>query len=125
MKSLHGLLRSYGFQWYKAEPTEADYQQYYEVCKLLKRTDIEFTPILNMIYYLPISEFSMLIVEKKVVGEKVRYTRYDFYKERKMNYLGSDTIKVYAEDMKYMDAYYYLKRYLENFEKVRGANEKV
>lgn len=125
MKSLPLLLKNYGFHCHKSEPTEADYQEYYDVCERLGRTDIAFTPMVSAIYYLPISEFSLLIVEKKILGDKIRYARYDFYKERKMNFSGSDTVKIYAENMKYMQAFYYLQRYLKKFEKVRGANDEV
>lgn len=125
MENLHVLLKSYGFQCHKSEPTEDDYENYYEICQRLGRTDIEFTPMLQSVYTLPISEFSTLFVEKKIVGNKIRYTRYDFYKERKLDYSGSNTVKVYAENMKYMQAFYCLQRYLKKFEKVRGANDEV
>ncbi|MCD4978456.1 hypothetical protein [Enterococcus faecalis] len=124
METLHSLLMDYGFSVSYDLPTEKDYQVYFEVCDRLDRDDLDFKPKLGAIYSLQISKFTMLFVEKKIIGDRYRTVKYDFYKERKMDYSKSDVLTVYGENMSYMDIFRYLKGYLRKFEKVRGVNER-
>lgn len=96
------LHETYGFSIFTSSPTLQQLQEYLRVCRLLKRTDLPFTPYVSVLYERQLSSVTSLLIEGAVVrtnqGISLGY-RYDYYKAR---YFGSESpqeIKVYCEQV--------------------------
>ncbi|GMA08262.1 hypothetical protein GCM10025886_14130 [Tetragenococcus halophilus subsp. flandriensis] len=121
MLSLHSFLNEQGFIYVEDEITDEDYRQYFELCDRLKRTDLDFVPVLGGIYYKQISQYTILFVEKKVTNQTLRETKYDFYKQRRINGLGSEVIETYGEGLSYNQMFLKLRSFFRTFSNGQGG----
>lgn len=108
------LHEEYGFLVFTSNPTLQQMQEYIRVCRLLKRTDIPFTPYVSVLYERQLSSVTYLIIEgeftRTSTGLSLGY-RYDFYKAR---YIGSEfpkDIKVYCEHVGYKELLHVVSRF--------------
>lgn len=116
--SVSKTLRKLGFSCMKSNPTEKQAEEFVQVMIMTGRSDLKFTPYVDLLYEKRLSNVTSLIVEGKAIKNAYRYC---FYKARYYLRSGKPSdIKVYVEGANAVE----LVRLVENyFEKMR--EEKV
>lgn len=116
--TVHSYLKQQGFSCLKSDPTDEQARQFVNVMVLTNRSDLKFTPFVDLVYEKKVGRLSSFIVEGKAYRNRYYY---DFYLA-KYDWRTGELLhtKSYCTGVNNQELLYYLKKV---FEKKRANNK--